>query len=110
MEKLLLVATATILAGSAMPSNAAPLFVPRPGQSQASLIENVKNYHYHHYHHRPYYHGFYRPRYYRPYYYQQEYYPRRHYYRKYYRPRYNYPPPGYNPNRLKLKDDPYRDY
>ena len=53
---------------------------------------------------------YYRPRYYRPYYYQQEYYPRRHYYRKYYRPRYNYPPPGYNPNRLKLKDDPYRDY
>ena len=75
MKKLLSVVTATILAaGFAMPLNAAPMFVPKPAQVQAGVVENVNYYHhYHHGHywsnryawryHRPYYHGYYRPYY-----------------------------------------------
>ena len=50
MKKFLSVVTATILAaGFAMPLNAAPMFVPKPEQVKAGVVENV-NY-YHHYHH-----------------------------------------------------------
>ena len=43
MKKLLLVLTATILAAAfAMPLNAAPMFVPKPEQVRANMIEKVK--------------------------------------------------------------------
>ena len=43
MKKLLSVATAIILAaGFAMPLNAAPMFVPKPEQAQANVVEPVK--------------------------------------------------------------------
>ena len=79
MKKLLSVVTATILAaGFAMPLNAAPMFVPKPEQVQADVVENVNYYHhYHHYYHRHYWSNRYAWRYHRPYYhgYFRSYYP-----------------------------------
>ena len=116
MKKLLSALAATILAASfALPVNAAPIFVPKPEQVRADVVEKVKQkWHRKHYRHwrgdrrwdrrwgrrqawrscRYYgscyprrYYGYrdYYPRYYRPYY--PGYYPR--YYRPYY--------PGYYP-------------
>src|SRR4029078_13365504 len=51
MKRLLLVVT--ILASGAMPLNAAPMFVPKPEQSQASVVESVNYYQHRHYYHRP---------------------------------------------------------
>ena len=43
MKKLLSVVTATILATAfAMPLNAAPMFVPKPEQVRADIVETVK--------------------------------------------------------------------
>ena len=43
MKKLLSVLTATILAAAfAMPLNAAPMFVPKPEQVRADVVEKVK--------------------------------------------------------------------
>ena len=102
MKKLLSAVTATILAAAfAMPLNAAPMFVPKPEQVRADVVEKVKHRkHYRHWrgdrrwHRRQAwrscryngncyprrYSGYrnYYPRYYRPYYpgYYQPYYPR----------------------------------
>ena len=43
MKKLLSVLTATILAAAfAMPLNAAPMFVPKPEEARADIVEKVK--------------------------------------------------------------------
>ena len=93
MKRPLLVATATILAAGAMPLNAAPMFVPKPEQSQVTLVDNVNYHQHHHYYHRPYYHGYYRP-FYRPNY-RLYYWP---YYRPYYRPYHRPYYPGFYPH------------
>ncbi len=94
MKKLLSVVTATILAAAfAMPLNAAPMFVPKPEQVRADVVEKVKQkWHRKHYRHWRGDRGWDRRNAWSSCRYYGSCYPRRYYgYRNYYRPFY----PGY---------------